>query len=126
MGPLNVLVVEDDAILAELLTELLGELGHCVCAIEATEDGAVAAATRHKPDLMIVDAQLGRGGGLAAVEAIQRERPIAHVFVTGDIAKVLALRPDAVALQKPYNEAALVAAMERALSAPHMKTLTGA
>jgi len=117
MGPLNVLVVEDDAILAELLTELLGELGHCVCAIEATEDGAVAAATRHKPDLMIVDAQLGRGGGLAAVETILKDRPVAHIFVTGDIAKVLARRPASVALQKPYTEVALLAAMARAIAA---------
>ena len=114
---MNVLVVEDDAILAELLAELLGELGHCVCAIEATEDGAVAAAARHRPDLMIVDAQLRHGGGLAAVEAILRDGPVAHVFVSGDIAKVLALRPNAVALQKPYTEAALLAAMARAITA---------
>jgi two-component system, response regulator PdtaR len=117
LDTLNVLVVEDDAILADLLAELLAELGHSVCAIEATQDGAVAAAARHKPDLMIVDAQLRQGGGLAAVETILRDGPLAHILVSGDIAKVLAVRPDAVALQKPYTEASLVAAMARALAA---------
>ena len=117
MDPLNVLLVEDDAILAELLAELLADLGHCVCAIEATQDGAIAAAARHKPNLMIVDAQLRRGDGLAAVKTILRDGPVAHIFVSGDVAKVLALRPNAVALQKPYTEAALQAAMARALAA---------
>ncbi len=117
MNPLSVLVAEDDALIAELLAEVIAELGHSVCAIEATEAGAVAAAARHKPDLMIVDAQLGRGSGLAAVEAITRAGAVPHIFVSGNIAKVLALRPGAVALQKPYTEAALVAAMARAVPA---------
>ena len=113
----NVLVVEDDAMIAELLAEVVVELGHVVCAIEATEAGAVAAAARYKPDLMIVDVHLGRGSGLAAMETISRTGPVAHLFVSGNIAKVLAVRPSAVVLQKPYAEAALVNAMERALLA---------
>ena len=117
MDALNVLLVEDDAIVAELLAEVIAELGHVVCAIETTEDGAVSAAARHKPDLMIVDAQLGHGSGVAAIESIIRAGPVPHLFVSGNIAKVLALRPGDVALQKPYTEAALVLAMERALAA---------
>jgi hypothetical protein len=42
-----------------------------------------------------------------------------HQFVSGNIAKVLALWPSAVALQKPYAEAALLVAMERTLAASH-------
>ena len=52
---LRVLIVEDEAMIAMMLAEVLRELGHEVCATEATEAGAVAAAARHKPDLMIVD-----------------------------------------------------------------------
>jgi len=116
MEALSVLVVEDDAIIAELLADVIAELGHVVCAIEATENGAVAAAVRHKPDLMIVDAQLGYGSGVAAVETIIQAGPVPHLFVSGNIAKILALKPNAVALQKPYTEAALVSAMRRALA----------
>lgn len=118
MKALSILVVEDDAVVAELLAELISEYGHVICAIEATETGAIAAAARYKPDLVIIDAQLGRGSGIAAVDAMMRAGPVAHLFVSGDIAKVLALRPNAVALQKPYSETALLAAMERALAAP--------
>jgi len=119
MQTVNILLVEDDPVMAELLAEVIVDLGHVVCGIEATECGAVAAAARYKPDLMIVDAQLGHGSGVAAVETITQSGPVPHIFVSGNVAKVLALRPSAVALQKPYSEAALVRAMERALAASH-------
>jgi CheY-like chemotaxis protein len=61
MKALRVLVIEDDALIALLLSELLAGMGHDVCATAATEAEAVRAATRYRPDLMIVDAGLGRG-----------------------------------------------------------------
>ena len=70
--------------IAMMLAEVLRELGHEVCATEATEAGAVAAAARHKPDLMIVDDQLRRGSGISAVEQITRSGFIPHVFVSGE------------------------------------------
>src|SRR5436853_3517200 len=53
MKALRVLVVEDDALIAMLLTEMLAGMGHDVCATAATEADAVSAATRYDPDLMI-------------------------------------------------------------------------
>jgi hypothetical protein len=43
-----------------LLAEPLAGVGHDVCATAAIEAEAVIAATRYRPDLMIVDAGLGR------------------------------------------------------------------
>jgi two-component system, response regulator PdtaR len=80
---LRVLIVEDEAMIAMLLAEVLTGLGHEVYATEATEAGAVAAAARHQPELMIVDDELRRGNGIAAVEQITRSGFIPHVFVTG-------------------------------------------
>ena len=40
----------------------------------------MAAASRYKPNLMIVDEGLGRGSGVSAVEQIDRDGPLAHVF----------------------------------------------
>ena len=60
-NPLRVLVVEDDPLIAMLLGELPAGMGHDVCAAAPTEAEAVTAATRYHPDLMIVDAGLGRG-----------------------------------------------------------------
>jgi CheY-like chemotaxis protein len=115
MRKLRVLVAEDDTMIATLLGEVLTGMGHDVCAIEATEIAAVAAAARCKPDMMIVDALLEEGSGVAAVRKVLRTGFIPSVFVTGDTAKVLKQWPRAVVLQKPFHEADLALAMQRAL-----------
>jgi CheY-like chemotaxis protein len=117
MTTLRVLVVEDDVMIGTLLAEMLTEMGH-VCSTETTEAGAVATATRWRPQLMIVDVKLGLGSGIAAVEAIIRGEPapIPHVYISGDVSEVLAVRPGAVAIQKPFREPDLVLAMRRALA----------
>ena len=114
---MNILVVEDDALIGMLLGELLVEMGHAVCAIESTEAGAVMAAARYRPDMMIVDAMLGDESGVAAVDTIIETRAIPHVFVSGNIAGVFKSRPNAVGLKKPYTESDLASAMKRALDA---------
>jgi CheY-like chemotaxis protein len=113
---LRVLVAEDEGIIALLLSEVLTGMGFEVCAVEATEAAAVAAAARCRPDLMIVDARLARGSGVAAVEEILRScGPVPHVFVSGDIIAVQARRPGSVVIAKPFREADLVSAIDRAL-----------
>jgi CheY-like chemotaxis protein len=109
--------VEDDALLGMTLGDVIEGMGHTVCSIESTQSGAVAAAARCRPDLMIVDARLRSGSGIAAVEEIHRAGPLPHLFVTGDVSGVLAKCPEAVIIQKPFRESDLVLAMERALSA---------
>src|SRR5437016_11731881 len=117
MKALRVLVVEDDALIAMLLAELLAGMGHEVCATAATEAEAVIAATCYGPDLMIVDAGLGQGSGVSAVEEILRAGPLAHVFVSGDAEGVRVRKPDAVIVRKPFREAALARAIDAALTA---------
>lgn len=117
MNGLRVLVMEDEAIIAMLFGDLLEGMGHHVCATAATESDGVAAAARCKPDLMIVDVHLGKGSGLAAVAEILRWGFIPHVFVSGDSARALSLKPGAVAIQKPFMEADLGRAIARALDA---------
>jgi CheY-like chemotaxis protein len=115
MKALRVLVVEDDAMVGMLLAEVLTGMGHDVCANEATETDAVAAAARCSPDMMIVDVMLGDGSGVSAVAEILRTGFVPHVFVSGDTSRVRAFRPHAVVLQKPYSEPDLAQAMQRAL-----------
>ncbi len=115
MKSLRILVVEDNVLIGMLLADMLEEMGHSVCATEATEADAVAAAIRHKPDLMIVDERLGDGSGLSAITEICRIWPVPHLFVSGDISLIAALRPDAVAVQKPFREADLAQGIRRAL-----------
>lgn len=117
MKALRVLVMEDDTVLGMLLAEMLEEMGYEVCAIEGDEAELVAAAVRCRPDLMIVDARLGEGSGILAVEEILRNGFVPHLFVSGDILRVKVLRPDAVMLQKPFREAELALGIQRALAA---------
>jgi len=114
--PLRVLVVEDDAVIALLYGEVLQGMGYEVCAIVGEETAAVAAALSGRPDLMIVDQRLGAGSGVAAVDEILTTRFIPQVFVSGDPSALRLSRPDAVVLRKPFHEAELGAAIERALA----------
>ena len=118
MKGLRILVVEDDAMIGALLAEMLVGMGHEPCSVVATEADAVRAADQYKPDLMIVDARLGEGSGDSAVEKILRKGPMPHLFISGDITHLQALRPSAVAIQKPFRESALHSAIQRALVIP--------
>ena len=115
MEPLRILVVEDDHLIGLLLADMLDAMGHTVCAVACTQDEAVAAAERDKPHMLIVDAWLhNKGSGVTAVDQIERRGNIPHIFVTGDSRGVLALKPNAIVLEKPFTEAMLAAAIKRA------------
>jgi CheY-like chemotaxis protein len=113
MTPLNILVVEDDAMVGAVLAEMLAGLGHEICSIQRTEEGAVAAAALRKPDLMIVDLKLAEGTGVATVERISRGGPIPHVFMSGN--GFFTTINGNVLLTKPFREADLIRAISRAL-----------
>ncbi|MEO6214818.1 MAG: response regulator [Sphingomonas sp.] len=115
MTALRILVAEDDAMIAMFLSELLEMLGHNVCAVTDTEAATVAAALLHRPDLMIVDEGLRNGSGIDAVQNIEMTLAVPHIFATGDCYRVLRAEPNAIVLQKPFNSAALVRAIERVL-----------
>ncbi len=109
MKAMRVVLAEDNAVVSLLLAEVLGEMGYEVCAVVGSEAETIAAAARHKPDLMIVDAGLGDGSGVAAITAILRNGPVAHLFISGT--PVLPDRPDAMVLLKPFNQKALARAI---------------
>jgi two-component system, response regulator PdtaR len=117
--PARVLLIEDDALIAMLLSEILTGMGHSVCATATTESEAVAAAAQYEPDLLIVDATLSRGSGVSAVEEIQRARPIAHLFISGDAERVRKRQPEALVVKKPFRQNELAEAITKALAGAH-------
>jgi DNA-binding response OmpR family regulator len=118
MTLIRVMIVEDEPLMGILFGEVMEGMGYAVCAIEATEASAVAAAVRCKPDLMLVDVHLGEGSGVSAVCEILRIRFVPHVFYSGDISGVRATRPSAIAIQKPFRVSELACAIKRALGTP--------
>jgi CheY-like chemotaxis protein len=116
MNGLRTLVVEDDAMIGELLAETLAGLGHTVCAVESDVANAVAAAAHWRPDLMIVDVGLGEASGIVAVKEILRSGYVPHVFVTGDTVRGMPLGREAILIQKPFRVSDLERAIQRALA----------
>jgi len=115
MAHMRILIAEDDAIIAYLLGETLRAMGHEVCATEDTEAGAIASAGRCKPDLMILDEHLAPGSGVGVAEKVLRGGTVAHIFVSGDAARIRRLMPGAVVVEKPYRETDLARAMRHAM-----------
>ena len=116
MKALRTLIVEDDAMIGGLLAETLEGLGHGVSAVENNVDNAVAAASRCRPDLMIVDVGLGEASGVVAVKEILRSRFVPNVFVTGNAVRGVPLGSETVLIQKPFRVSDLERAIQRALA----------
>lgn len=112
MRALRILIVDDDAVVAGLLAEVLEAHGHLISGIAATEHEAVHAARRNRLDLIIVDVVLGSGSGISAMEQIMLDTPCPHVFISGEDSS-LGLQ----VLRKPFREAALLQAIDCALAA---------
>ena len=115
MRPLSILIVEDDLLIGALLTDMLEGMGHGVCGVETSEASAVDAALLNRPDLMIVDARLGSGSGIAAVKKISEVVVIPHIFVSGDRMSIEGA--SRFALQKPFGQRDLERAIRGTIDA---------
>ena len=112
---LNILVVEDDPLLAETVRSLI-ELNPLfqVTALANDLASAVAAVEERRPDLALVDLQLANGSSGYAVAARLHDAGIACLFTTAR-APGFAVRDLAIGcLQKPYREEDLVRALTEA------------
>jgi CheY-like chemotaxis protein len=82
----KVLVVEDEALVAMLLTKNLKSMGFDVCGTIASGEEAIQATRIKKPDIIIMDRRLaGKLDGLDASRQIRQFSQIPIVFVTGYI-----------------------------------------
>jgi CheY-like chemotaxis protein len=112
---LNILIVEDDPLLAETV-KCLVELNprFKVTALANDLPSAVAAVEERRPDLALVDLQLANGSSGYAVAARLHDLDVACLFTTAR-APGFAVRDLALGcLQKPYREEDLVRALTEA------------
>ena len=110
MRRIRILLVEDDAVISDLIAELLAALGHEVCGTAGTELEAIDAAGIQAPDLMIVDVYLQVGNGISAMKIIRRRTAMPHIFMTGGPRDIVP--KDAVVLHKPFGTVDLTRALE--------------
>jgi len=82
-------IVEDDELLASALSMQVEMLGYCVVASVRSADEAVRIVLSRRPDVIIMDVNLGVGGnGLEAATSIRKELTVPIIFYTayGDAA----------------------------------------
>ena len=78
-----ILVVEDEAVVAEEIQESLKELGYSVPVIVTSGKEAIKEAERIKPDLILMDIVLeGKIDGIAAADSIMGSYDIPVVYIT--------------------------------------------
>jgi DNA-binding NarL/FixJ family response regulator len=83
---MNVLIVEDEALIAMHLEMLVEDCGHGVCAIVASAAEAVAHAAVHHPDVALMDIRLSRGSsGIEAAREIYARHGVRCIFLSGNL-----------------------------------------
>jgi len=79
----NILIVEDEAIIADDLANKLRQLGYTIAGVTAKGEDALVLARDLRPSLILMDIRLaGAMDGIQAAEAIRRECDLPVIFLT--------------------------------------------
>ena len=116
----QILVIEDEAVLALDLTDLLEAEGYAVVGTAASGPQALELFRQHRVDLLLCDIRLqGPWDGIETARRLVAERPVPLIYLTAlaDRATLTRALPTAPAayLAKPVSVAGLRAAIEVAL-----------
>jgi len=114
----NVLIIEDEPLVALDLREIVVEMGHSVVAMARTHKEAVARITLTKPGLILADIQLADGSsGIEAVNEILGSLSTPVIFVTAYPERFLNGEPPepAFLIAKPFSVDGLKAVISQAL-----------
>lgn len=114
----DVLIIEDEPMIAMDLEGLVEGLGHRVVGIARTHREAVSIAGRHRPGLILADIQLAdHSSGLEAVNELLQDLEVPVIFITAYPDKYLTgQRPEPTFLiTKPFPPAMVSAVISQAL-----------
>ena len=114
----DVLIIEDEPVIAADIEALVKELGHHVSDIAATRREAVDAVGRQAPGLVLADIQLADGSsGVDAVKEILQRLDVPVIFITAFPERLLTgERPEPTFLiTKPFQPETVKAAIGQAL-----------
>ena len=114
----DVLIIEDEPVIATDIEALVRELGHTVLDVAATRSEAVAAVARRTPGLVLADIQLADGSsGIDAVKDILGRYDVPVIFITAFPERLLTgERPEPTFLiTKPFQPETVKAAIGQAL-----------
>lgn len=118
VAAVRVLVIEDEAVIALDVADIVRNAGHQVVGIAATEKAAIDLARQHAPHLVLADIQLrGSDSGISAVNQIMQSMSVPVIFVTGYPERLLTGKQvePAFVISKPFDPDLLRAAIAQAL-----------
>ncbi|RDJ26845.1 response regulator [Bosea caraganae] len=114
----DVLIIEDEPIIALDIETMVEELGHTVTGVARTHREAIASVAKKRPGLVLADIQLADGSsGLDAVNEILAAIDVPVIFITAYPERLLTGdRPEpAFLITKPFQPEAVKAAISQAL-----------
>jgi DNA-directed RNA polymerase specialized sigma24 family protein len=114
----DVLIIEDEPMIAMDLESIVEGLGHRVSGVARTHAEAVKAVNQHKPGLVLADIQLADGSsGLDAVNEMLGTFAVPVIFITAYPDRLLTgERPEpAFLITKPYQPDTVKAIVSQAL-----------
>ena len=123
---MSILVTDDDEAVLTLIKLFLARAGHTVtCALTSGE--AFKLIEKQHFDLLITDIFMPAGGGIELIKRLRQADSTLKILVvsggglnfdTGDCLQTARNLGVHAALAKPFTQASLFAAVDRALSAP--------
>jgi CheY-like chemotaxis protein len=114
----DVLIIEDEMVIALYVQTVVEEMGHNVIGIAQSAAEAVAISVDNRPELILADINLGEGpSGIDAVKQILERVDLPVIFVTAYPERLLTgARPEPTYLiTKPFEPPVLVATIAQAL-----------
>jgi YesN/AraC family two-component response regulator len=117
----RVFLVEDEKLVIEDIRERLIKHGYTVIGTASSGREAIDAIKEVSPDVIVMDVRIsGELNGIEVAIILQSyfEYPLAFVFLTGfseDAFGYLKVLPEYIYLNKPFQEALLLDAIQRAL-----------
>lgn len=124
---INVLIVEDDPITAQDISEMLEEYGMRVTDSVSSGESALELVKVNRPDVILMDVNLeGELDGVATAAKLQEYENIPLIYLTANSDKITASRafstnPSAF-ITKPFDETNMIYAIELAFN-NHLKTV---
>ena len=112
----NILIVEDESIIAMEIESYLSSLGYNIIDVCSTADDAYEKAMSNDVDLILMDIYLIKSSGIDAALKIKKKKDIPILFLTAHmdevtIEKAIEVNPVAY-LTKPFNRQELFAAIK--------------
>lgn len=117
----DILIVEDDAIIAYDLGETVLSMGHRVAGTVASMEEALETAARTRPTLALMDLRLAHGGsGIATAQALRERSSLPIIFVTAfaDELRRRGLDHLGPVIRKPFTREQIERAITQAVFMP--------